>query len=84
MKCPNYSPLKDGSCLHDGTCPCHPDANCSHGWIPFWTESERAGLKAMGKTLKFIVDHGIDPTETGIDFATCAYVSASRRVKEGK
>jgi hypothetical protein len=66
-------------------CPaCH-----GHGWIPFWTEAERAGLKAMGewwKELSIFPNHHIvarDETRAVIERTIEAYVRAAREKKEG-
>jgi hypothetical protein len=59
-----------------------------HGWIPFWTEPERAGLKAMGRRVYSIAKAGLDLTEVGQDLNTesiamiRAYVRAAREKKE--
>ena len=105
MKCPNYDPDAYGcmSWLVLGKCP-QADKPCSNGWLPFWTEAERAGLKAMGEELRQIKIARAEEDRTrerykkqnltpifdlksekvGIWHAIRAYVSAARRVKEGK
>jgi hypothetical protein len=87
MKCPKYDPDSYG-CMTPwimGGCP-HPEGNCKDGWLPFWTDAERAGLKIMGRAL-------IDPRNSeelwpdafiGIRGTIRAYVKAARAVKEGK
>ena len=67
--------------------------HCHRGWLPFWTPAERAGIKAMGKTLK---DYGWEAVNSplyvdgwsNMRFAVLdairACVKAARKVKEGK
>jgi hypothetical protein len=89
MKCPEWEPdpTEDGGCkwgCYDEICP-HPEAGCSsaEGWIPFWTPSERAGLKAMGKHWKYLKRIS-EIRAASVRANIRAYVEASRRVKEGK
>ena len=77
-------PPPDCSWAIDGDCPLGDDQYaCRHGWLPCWTPSERAGLKAMGFEVGKESDDYQPEREAVIDAIT-AYVSASRRVKEGK
>ena len=84
MKCANYSPLNDGACLDEGTSPCNPNPDCSHGWIPFWTPSERAGIKAIGREHKLNRDFGIKTDAMASRRIIRFYIEASSRVKEGR
>ena len=79
----------------DNLCELHcsiPDEcdGCSHGWLPFWSEAERAGLKAMGRRIYSITKAGeeLDVCELkqncGEIVMICAFVQAARRVKERK
>lgn len=56
---------------------------CSYGWLPFWTPSERAGLKAMGTVSLSCIDGSFTHREP-MQYAICAYVKASRAAKEAK
>lgn len=80
MKCKQYSPDSYGRCTMF-ICAKRVSLPCSHGWIPFWTEAERAGLKALGNSINISISHDQDAV-IGITWAIRAYVSASRRVKE--
>lgn len=57
MKCPAY---KTPYCKSDGQ-PCAKRVDCRHGWLPFWSESERAGLKAMGAYIMAARCYRADP-----------------------
>jgi len=85
MKCSSYSG-NDGRCYLDALCPNSTPDDCRHGWIPFWTPSERAGLKAMGEEYLYTKSQPWmgEERQDGIIDAIDAYVSASRKVKEGK
>jgi len=79
VKCPQYRPLKDRSCDFFS---CMRRDDCYHGWLPFWTPAERAGLKAMGRTRKSyeqIHNHNAMAIVAG---AIGIWVSAARKAKE--
>jgi len=80
VKCPNYDSLKDGSC---GLFSCMKSDECFHGWLTYWTEPERAGLKALGDGVIFAKENR--NTKQTIYLAVGmvqAYVAASRTAKE--
>ena len=75
----------------DNLCELHcsiPDEcdGCSHGWLPFWSEAERVGLKAMGYIIRAFRISGeeIDPYCQGHIDSIKDFVHFARRVKEGK
>ena len=81
-KCPNK--LCDRGVVGDYTCMI-----CGgRGWLPFWSEAERAGLKAMGRRIYSITKAGeeLDVCELkqncGEIVMICAFVQAARRVRE--
>ena len=89
MKCKDYAKDDDrpGGCTwqEDQDCPFGDDQySCRHGWLPCWTEAERAGLKAMGNEHKLNRNFGTHKEEMASYWAIFVYVHASRRVKEGK
>jgi hypothetical protein len=47
-KCPAYETLY---CKSDGQ-PCTHVVDCHNGYLKFWTEAERKGIKAMGFWVK--------------------------------
>ena len=56
-----------------------------HGWLPFWTEAERAGIKALGLEAKlYFRRKHFHIVFAGIALAIRAYVKSARAVKEGK
>jgi len=62
-----------------------PCSTCHHGWLPFWTPAERAGLKAMGEQYQNQEWHWLKPWfDVGVLAAIRAYVAASRKAKESK
>ena len=79
MRCPRVNYCDGGLCNYF--------AVCSNGFVPYWTDSERAGLKAMGgevKELKSFQKTAFGDGElAGVTSTIRAYVSAARRAKEG-
>ncbi|MDD5007274.1 MAG: hypothetical protein PHC68_02590 [Syntrophorhabdaceae bacterium] len=54
-----------------------PCSKCVKGWLPYWTEAERAGIKALGKTFK-----DSECLSVRLAIAIQAYVKSARNVKE--
>jgi len=86
MKCLSYESMKDGSCLMAVTHGCMNHNLCSLGWLTFWSDAERAGLKAMGIALRTFSPISEYPTlEDGLKAhrgIIRAYVQAARKSKE--
>jgi DnaJ-class molecular chaperone len=99
MKCPNCDGTgRSIQRLYYGRYIATDCLDCDgHGWLPYWTESERAGLKAMGDEItnlqidiekgrsygmEYLVDR--QGMKEAVMNAIQAYVKASRAVKEGK
>ena len=79
-KCPNK--LCDRGVVGDYTCMI-----CGgRGWLPFWSDAERVGLKAMGYIIRAFRISGeeIDPYCQGHIDSIKDFVHFARRVKEGK
>lgn len=53
-------------------------------WDTYWTPAERAGMKALGFLAKDAKERGTHIQVIFMERAIRAYVSAARRVKEGK
>jgi hypothetical protein len=86
MRCLSYEPMKDQSCLMAVTHSCNNHNLCSLGWLTFWSDAERAGLKAMGLALRTFKPMSEYPTledslraHRGL---IRAYVNAARKSKE--
>ena len=84
MKCPDcdggkkWTRVIDPPGRYDEPC-----STCHHGWLPFWTPAERAGINVMGRHYKYL--RSISPIRAASVRATIrAYVAASRRAKEKK
>jgi hypothetical protein len=75
-KCPSYN---TPYCKSDGQ-PCTHVVDCHNGYLKFWTEAERAGMKALGGEVKDAWNRAEE--ETAIR-ATIAYVSAAIKSKQG-
>ena len=82
MKCPDcdggkkWTRVIDPPGWYDELC-----STCHHGWLPFWTPAERAGLKAIGRVSLSCIDGSFTHREP-MQYAIRAYVAASRRAKE--
>lgn len=85
MKCELWI---DGKCHWEAcsTIPCPERRDCRWGWLPYWTPSERAGLKAIGKLYR-ISKATVSPFhliyQQAIRDVVRVYVSAVMRVKGG-
>lgn len=53
-------------------------------WDTYWSEAERAGLKAMGKSVRYYWERSMSERGYALIFAIRDYVQAARKVKEGK
>jgi len=89
MKCPLYAPDEYGCVTAISDCDYaltpHSACRCSKGWITFWTEAEREGLKAMGEQYQNQEWRWLKPWfDVGVLATIRAYVAASRKVKESK
>ena len=96
MKCPNKCFCGDWSTwgfdeiLHNNEDPEEPSRyhmRCpickGHGWLPFWTPAERAGLKALGDGVLYAKENGL--TRRTIELAENmveAFEKAAQAVKE--
>lgn len=78
MKCPQYRPLKDGSCDFFS---CMRSDECTRGRLPFWTDAERAGLKAIGEVLRIAYSHDQEAV-VAVEYSIRNYVKAARAAKE--
>ena len=84
MKCPDcdggkkWTRVIDPPGWYDELC-----STCHHGWLPFWTPAERAGLKAMGRLrIELSELAGWNDEEKAAGEAIVRYVAASRKAKE--
>lgn len=91
MNCPAYN---TPYCRSDGQ-PCTKVVDCRHGWLPFWTPAERAGIRAMGEWYRFWknLQHRDEKKESrayhvgqlhGVETAIQRFVEYARKAKEGK
>jgi hypothetical protein len=82
IEAPEVRQVTDGPCYNWPICDyCH-----GHGWLPFWSEAERAGLKAMGLYLKHedMATALFEIPRKCFREAIAIFVQAARAVKEGK
>lgn len=93
MKCPKcggkglvigYGDRLVDWCVRWDGCPM-----CHHGWLPFWTPAERAGLKAMGhgwagirQSVDTYGSHNMSYLREGIRDTIRAFVEAARAIKK--
>jgi len=81
MKCPQYEPAKDGQCYCDLGAYCTYESrrdDCRNGFVPYWTEPERAGLKAMGQALRVY-----QPRKSYLDRTDYTELSAGLKAQAG-
>lgn len=84
--------MKCLSCLGDGSVPAHTRSGLEKcrvcdggGQVPFWSPSERAGIKTMGKEYRNPRHDWLKPWfDAGVLEAIRAFVSAARKIKEGR
>jgi hypothetical protein len=95
MKCPNCDgtgEVIDTSSKDPTYLNMMPRNHCHRGWLPFWTEAERAGLRGMGRHIIAyrLVKGNFNKVATALTMIAAtggvirAYVKASREVKERK
>lgn len=84
---------KETHCLYYGR---YIDTRCpsceGHGWLPFWTPAERAGLRTLGENLRVNMPRHRENGEAWKNCKSCSrdattihrFVKAARAAKEGR